>query len=101
MCILQISMHVIVVYGDTCFALIYFKKWKYNHYGLTTISLFLKQWLFYYHIESMQVFYVYCLTSCSYFVTTLQFSGGKELDLELVSCSGYGKNGALSVLQVL
>ena len=41
------------------------------------------------------------ITSCSYFVTTLQFSGGKELDLELVSCSGYGKNGALSVLQVL
>ncbi|XP_066019502.1 cleavage and polyadenylation specificity factor subunit 1-like [Pocillopora verrucosa] len=28
-----------------------------------------------------------------------EFSGGKELDLELVSCSGYGKNGALSVLQ--
>ena len=54
-----------------------------------------------YGIESMQVFYVYCLTSCSYFITTLQFSGGKELDLELVSCSGYGKNGALSVLQVL
>ena len=91
----------IVVYGDTCFALIYIKKLKCNPYGLTTISLFLKQWLFYYRVESMQVFYVYCLTSCSYFVTTLQFSGGKELDLELVSCSGYGKNGALSVLQVL
>lgn len=30
-----------------------------------------------------------------------QFAGGKDLDLELVSCSGYGKNGALSVLQVL
>ncbi|XP_022802134.1 cleavage and polyadenylation specificity factor subunit 1-like [Stylophora pistillata] len=28
-----------------------------------------------------------------------EFSGSKELDLELVSCSGYGKNGALSVLQ--
>lgn len=25
-CILQISMHVIVVYGDICFALIYIKK---------------------------------------------------------------------------
>lgn len=30
----------------------------------------------------------------------MQFAGGKEWDLELVSCSGYGKNGALSVLQV-
>ncbi|XP_073233775.1 cleavage and polyadenylation specificity factor subunit 1-like [Porites lutea] len=29
----------------------------------------------------------------------LSFAGGKEWDLELVSCSGYGKNGALSVLQ--
>lgn len=28
-----------------------------------------------------------------------EFAGGKEWDLELVSCSGYGKNGALSVLQ--
>ena len=58
MCILQISMHVVVVYGDFSFALIYIKKWKCNPYGLTTISLFLKQWLFYYRIESMQVFYI-------------------------------------------
>ncbi|XP_044171683.1 cleavage and polyadenylation specificity factor subunit 1-like [Acropora muricata] len=28
-----------------------------------------------------------------------EFVGGLELDLELVSCSGFGKNGALSVLQ--
>ena len=33
-------------------------------------------------------------------IIIIQFAGGKEWDLELVSCSGYGKNGALSVLQV-
>lgn len=30
----------------------------------------------------------------------LQFQNSPEPDLEIVMCSGYGKNGALSVLQV-
>lgn len=30
----------------------------------------------------------------------LQFQSNPEPDLEVVVCSGYGKNGALSVLQV-
>lgn len=30
----------------------------------------------------------------------MQFQNSPEPDLEIVVCSGYGKNGALSVLQV-
>lgn len=32
--------------------------------------------------------------------TLLQFTDRGEFDLQLVACSGHGKNGALSVLQV-
>lgn len=34
------------------------------------------------------------------FTSALQFQNSPEPDLEIVMCSGYGKNGALSVLQV-
>ena len=52
------------------------------------------------------VFHEYCLgiflcfqlkKICVYF---LQFSESQDSDVELVSCCGYGKNGALTVLQV-
>lgn len=36
---------------------------------------------------------------CNFFFFR-QFQGNPEPDLEVVTCSGYGKNGALSVLQV-
>ena len=54
-------------------------------------------------LMSITVF-IYSLNNCILRFLTLsspQFQSNPEPDLEVVVCSGYGKNGALSVLQVI